>query len=514
MKTTIKSILAGILMLSTVSVFATTKKTIVCTSYSEYDWIMNILGTKASDFDVSYLQNKGVDLHNYQPSIQDIAKISKCDMFVYVGGESDSWVKGALKNIKNQNLKVVNMMEVLGDRVREEELVEGMQEENHDHHGHSHSHDEESMKIFNGYFEDFQIKDRNLSDWAGEWKSVYPYLKDGTLDEVMEIKAQKGDKTAVQYKEYYEKGYKTDVEKIVIKGNKITFYKNAKAFTAKYSYKGYQIYNYPKGNRGVRFFFEAEKAKNGEAPRYIQFSDHNIAPKKVEHFHLYFGNDGFEALSKEMEHWPTYYPTKFDSEDILDDMLEHAGVTHKHDHEEEVEYDEHIWLSLKNAIVITEKLSEEIQKIDGANAEVYKTNTRAYVNKLSDLDREYEKSVKNAKTKIVLFGDRFPFRYLVEDYGISYFAAFVGCSAETEASFATIAFLAKKVDEHGLNTVLTLEKSDKKIAKTIVKNSKLKNQKIEEMDSLQSMSNKDLQRGKTYLSTMQKNLEVLKSALN
>lgn len=517
----IKSIIFAALMLASATVFAGAKKSIVCTSYPEYDWILNILGSKASDFDVSFLQNKGTDLHSYQPSFQDLAKISECDMFVYVGGESDAWVEKAISNAKNKNIKVVNMMEVLGDKILEEEMVEGMQETEHahgdgeHHHHHHHAHDEKSMKIFSGYFEDSDIRDRTLDDWNGEWKSVYPYLLDGTLDEVMEAKAENGGKSAAAYKAYYSEGYKTDVDKIVIKGKKISFYKNGKVSESKYNYKGYKIYNYPKGNRGVRFFFEAANPKSG-APRFIQFSDHNIAPNKVAHFHLYFGNESFDALSAEMEHWPTYYPEDFDADDIVDDMLEHIGGHHHgHDHEEEeAENDEHVWLSLKNAITITEKLSDEIQALDPANAAAYKENTASYVKQLSMLDSEYEKTVKSAKFKTVLFGDRFPFRYLVADYGLSYFAAFSGCSAESEASFETVVFLSKKIDELGLGTILTIEKSDKKIANTVRNNSAKKKQKIAEMDSLQSVSAKEVSGGKTYLGTMKRNLEILKAALN
>lgn len=264
----IKSIIFAALMLASATVFAGAKKSIVCTSYPEYDWILNILGSKASDFDVSFLQNKGTDLHSYQPSFQDLAKISECDMFVYVGGESDAWVEKAISNAKNKNIKVVNMMEVLGDKILEEEMVEGMQETEHahgdgeHHHHHHHAHDEKSMKIFSGYFEDSDIRDRTLDDWNGEWKSVYPYLLDGTLDEVMEAKAENGGKSAAAYKAYYSEGYKTDVDKIVIKGKKISFYKNGKVSESKYNYKGYKIYNYPKGNRGVRFFFEAANPKS------------------------------------------------------------------------------------------------------------------------------------------------------------------------------------------------------------------------------------------------------------
>ncbi len=521
MKKILKSIITAGLMLASASVFAGAKKSIVCTSYPEYDWILNILGSKAADFDVTFLQNKGTDLHSYQPSFQDLAKISDCDMFVYVGGESDAWVEKAISNAKNKNMKVVNMVEVLGNKVLEEEMVEGMQEsehahgegEHHHHHHHHHAHDEKSMKISKGYFEDSDVHDRTLEDWNGEWQSVYPYLLDGTLDEVMEAKAEKGEKSAAEYKAYYKEGYKTDVERIVIRGKKISFYKKGIVSESKYNYKGYQIYNYPKGNRGVRFFFEAANPKSG-APKYIQFSDHNIAPTEVAHFHLYFGNESFDALSAEMDHWPTYYPADFDADDIVDDMLEHIGG-HHHDHEEEeAETDEHVWLSLKNAIEITEKLSEEIQALDPSNAAAYKANTASYVKQLSMLDAEYEKAIKSAKFKTVLFGDRFPFRYLVSDYGLSYFAAFSGCSAESEASFETVVFLSKKMDELGLGTILTIEKSDKKIANTVKRNTSKKKHKIAEMDSLQSVSAKEVAGGKTYLGTMKKNLEVLKAALN
>ncbi|MBO7485230.1 MAG: zinc ABC transporter substrate-binding protein, partial [Spirochaetaceae bacterium] len=308
------------------SVFAASKKTIICTTFPEYDWVLNILGNKAADFDLILLQDKGADLHSYQPTVKDIARISSCDMFVYVGGESDEWVEKALKNARNKNMLVINMMEVLGDTVREEEIVEGMQEsDEHEHH--------------------------------------------------------------------------------------------------------------------------------------------------------------------------------------------HEGEEHHHE-EEETEYDEHVWLSLKNASVVTQALSDAVQKLDGKNASVYKANTAAYLKALAALDAEYAAAVAKVKTKTLVFADRFPFRYLTDDYGLRYYAAFAGCSAESEASFETIIFLAKKIDEYALNTVLTIEKSNKKIANTVVSNTKTKKQQILEMDSLQSVTQKEIKNGKTYLNTMRQNLAVLKTALN
>ena len=307
--------LAGvtILLALTTSVFAKAKKAdknsgkikIVTTIFPQYDWTREIIGDTNSA-NLTLLIGNGTDLHSYQPSIQDIAKISTADIFIYVGGESDEWVEKAVSNAKNKNMTVVNMLEVLGDRVREEEIVEGME---HEHHDEEHHHD----------------------------------------------------------------------------------------------------------------------------------ADHH----------------------------------------------------HDDDEEEEIEYDEHVWLSLKNAAVVTEVLCEKIVK----------------------LDSEYERAVLSASKKTVLFGDRFPFRYLTDDYGLKYYAAFVGCSAESEASFETITFLAKKCDELNLNSILTIEKSDKKIAKTIASNTKSKNQEILEMDSLQSITKKEIESGRNYLSAMKNNLEVLKKAL-
>ena len=140
-------------------------------------------------------------------------------------------------------------------------------------------------------------------------------------------------------------------------------------------------------------------------------------------------------------------------------------------------------------------------------------NEKAYEEKLDTLDKEYQGTVDAASQKTLLFGDRFPFRYLVDDYGLDYYAAFVGCSSETEASFQTLKFLSEKVDELGLKNVITIEKSDQKIAKTIVENTKDKNQNILTLDSMQSTLSDDVKNGTTYLSVMEKNLEVLKEAL-
>ena len=298
----------------------TDKLSIVTTIFPEYDWVREILGDKADNAEITMLLDNGVDLHSYQPTADDIVKISDCDLFIYVGGESDEWVEDALRNAANRNMKVINLLEVLGDSVKTEEIVEGMQEEEHEHE-------------------------------------------------------------------------------------------------------------------------DAEE----------------------------------------------------------------------HEHEEEA--DEHVWLSLKNAKILVRVISKALQELDPDNKDIYAANADAYVKKLSALDAEYQAAVDAASNKTILFGDRFPFRYLVDDYGLRYYAAFVGCSTETEAGFETISFLAKRVDELKLPCVLTIEGAQHKIAETIVRNTTAKNQRVLTMDSMQSTTSKDVKNGTTYLSVMEKNLSVLKEVL-
>lgn len=192
----------------------------------------------------------------------------------------------------------------------------------HDHEAHSHeqahSHDDQ---IYKGYFDDSQIKNRPLSDWEGDWQSVYPLLIEGKLAPVMEKKAETGDKTAEEYTAYYTTGYATDVDRIEIKGDMVTFHRKETSFTGQYEDDGYEILTYSKGNRGVRYIFE-KVSGDEEAPHYIQFSDHRIFPSKADHYHLYWGEDR-AAVLEELTNWPTYYPAELSADDIVSEMLAH-----------------------------------------------------------------------------------------------------------------------------------------------------------------------------------------------
>ena len=291
------------------------KISVVATIYPQYDWLKNVIGERADAVDLTLLIKNGTDLHSYKPSAQDIATIAKADLVVYVGGESDEWVEKALAATPKEGRITLNLMKALGDRVKEEEVVEGMQAEEEHHH-------------------------------------------------------------------------------------------------------------------------------------------------------------------------------------------------------EEVENDEHIWLSLKNAWILVNALAQSLSKVDSANSSIYTANAVIYNAKLWALDSEFTTAISGASQKTVLFGDRFPFRYLVDDYGIKYYAAFVGCSAESEASFETVTFLAGKMDSLQLPAIFTIDGSDGKIARAILEASKQsKGAEILTLNSMQSVTDEQIKAGVDYLSIMRDNLEVLKKAL-
>ena len=330
------------------------KLKIVTTIFPEYDWVKNLVGDVANA-EITMLLDNGVDLHSYQPTVNDIVKITDCDLFIYVGGESDKWVDDVLKQSKNSNRKVIDLLEALGDAVKAEEIVEGMEHEHdHDEDGdHDHDHDEDD-------------------DHEGD------HDEDG---------------------------------------------------------------------------------------------DH------------------------EGDH---------DHED---------GDDHDHAHSHEEELDEHVWLSLRNASVLCGVITDALCELDEAHKDAYRANLESYQAKLTALDEKYKEAVKSATYKTLLFGDRFPFRYLTDDYGLSYYAAFTGCSAESEASFETITFLSGKLNELGLPAIMTIEGKNHKIAESIRSASNAKDQQILTLDSLQSTTSKDVAGGASYLKSMEENLETLKQAL-
>ena len=435
------------------------KLQVVTTIFPEYDWVREIVGQGANSVDkraadkveVSMLLDNGVDLHSFQPTAADIAKISTCDVFIYVGGESDAWVDDALKEATNKDMVVIDLLDVLGDEVKEEEVVEGMEAE---------EEDEEEIEA------EVEGKSDEKSDEDSE---------DAETEEIT------GNTTGPQKSSEDGPSAVTDVN------------------------------DRPDESQGP-------KGESSEGPEGVENAGGPNSPAVT--VEPGFQDEG--GLEEDIEE-----ESEIETEDKETEESESAGEgeadeveeeDHEdgdgHHHEEgEIEYDEHVWLSLKDAQVLTQSITDSLCAKDPDNADAYKANADAYKEKLAALDSDYQTAVDNGKVDTILFGDRFPFRYMVDDYGINYYAAFVGCSAETEASFETIIFLAGKVDELGLPAICTIEKSDQKIADTVKKNTEGQDQEILTMNSLQSVTSTDVQAGASYLSIMSDNLEVLKKAL-
>jgi zinc transport system substrate-binding protein len=468
------------------------KINVVATIFPPYDFVREIAGDRVN---LTMLLPPGAESHSFEPTPQDIIKIRNCDIFIYVGGESDAWVEHILDSIDTSRIKIITLMDCVD--VVEEVIVEGMQDEE-EGHDHGHGHEEESFTI-----ED--VKDRTLTDWAGDWQSVYPHLLDGTLDPVMEHKAESGEKSAGEYYEQYKTAYATDVERITITGDSITFYRNGVPAKANYGYKGTGVITEDDGSLWVRYKFEAAGNPPQGAPKYVMFSDHLIAPAKTEHFHLYASDESFDALMADTDpvNYPTYYPAGLTKDEIAAEML-------GHDHEEEAEYDEHVWTFPGNAKLIVRKIADALKERDAANAEAYEKNTASYLAKLTELDASFQNMLKGAKRKVFVFGDRFPFRYFADAYGLSYFAAFPGCSTETEASAATVAFLINKVRAEKIPVVFHIELSNEKIADIICEETGAKKLLLH---AVHNLSKRDFDRGANYYDLMSQNIQNLQEAL-
>lgn len=218
---------------------------------------------------------------------------------------------------------------------------------------------------------------------------------------------------------------------------------------------------------------------------------------------------GDRALNEvELEGVEGHHHHDHDDEDHDHDEHGHeAEITDHDDH-----YDEHVWLSLKNAIVCTETLADAITKLDSCNSQKYAANAEAYTGKLEALDAEYQTMRDTATQTTILIGDRFPFLYLAEDYDIHYFAAYSGCSADVEASVHTVTYLAEKLREYQLPAIYVVDNGTDSLARTIAESAYM-TPEILHLSSMQSVTKEDIQKGCTYLSYMEENLQMLKEGL-
>lgn len=198
-------------------------------------------------------------------------------------------------------------------------------------------------------------------------------------------------------------------------------------------------------------------------------------------------------------------------EEIVEGMEEEEHHESDHEQEEEAEYDEHIWTSPQNAIKIVKKMQQTFMELDVEKKNNYEKNGNAYIKELEQLHSKFQDVVEHAKRKTMIFGDRFPLRYFTEEYGLDYYAAFPGCAEDTEPSASTIAFLIDKVREENIPVVFYLELSNEQMADTICESTQAKKALFH---SCHNISKEDFENGVTYLELMEKNVDVLKEALN
>lgn len=218
---------------------------------------------------------------------------------------------------------------------------------------------------------------------------------------------------------------------------------------------------------------------------------------------------GDRALNEvELEGVEGHHHHDHDNEDHDHDEHGHeAEITDHDDH-----YDEHVWLSLKNAIVCTETLADAVTKLDSCNSKKYAANAKDYTGKLEALDADYQTIRDTATQTTILIGDRFPFFYLAEDYDIHYFAAYSGCSADVEASVHTVTYLTEKLQEYKLPAIYVVDNGTDSLARTIAESADM-TPEILHLSSMQSVTKEDIQKGCTYLSYMEENLQMLKEGL-
>lgn len=190
-----------------------------------------------------------------------------------------------------------------------------------------------------------------------------------------------------------------------------------------------------------------------------------------------------------------------------EDCLE--GCDHEHG-----AADEHVWLSLENAEHICREIANALKSVNPDEDITYEANAESYCARIETLRERYQNTMEEADCNVLLFADRFPFRYFTDEWGLEYYAAFPGCFAETEASFDTIIFLAQMADQYNLPAVIVLENSDAGVAETVIENSQNKQRQILVMNSMQSVSMEDAEAGVSYLGIMEENLAVLTQALD
>lgn len=174
------------------------------------------------------------------------------------------------------------------------------------------------------------------------------------------------------------------------------------------------------------------------------------------------------------------------------------------------EYDEHVWTSPKNAVLITQAIASAVVEADPGSKDMYEKNAADYTEALNRLDKSFSDFFESVEKKTLIVGDRFPLRYFTDAYGLDYYAAFPGCSGETEPSAATIAFLIDKIKQLGITTVFYMEFSNHVIADGIAEATGCATAML---SACHNVTKADRDGGATYISLMERNLETFREAM-
>lgn len=466
------------------------KINVVSTIFAPYDFVREIAGEQV---ETTMLLPPGSESHSYEPTPQDIIKIQNSDIFVYVGGDSDIWVDGILNSMDTSKMKIIKLMDSVETVV--EELVEGMEDDEHDH---NHSDTEE--------FDPNNVKERPMSDFNGDWISGIPLISDGSLNDYIKDNAIENNLSFEEERDSLLIRWTSDYDNINIEDNILTINNDS----SEYEYAGYEIIE---SDNGISVWYKYQIVNSTEnMPNYITFNDHNYNSeevsdghdeehKEIEHFHFKYGDDSFDTLF-DNNNWSTFYFDASFSNSEIGEFMAH--------HEESRELDEHVWTSPKNAKLIVQDISDVLCELDTANSKIYRENTVSYITQLDELDKNFQELIDSSVRNTIIFGDRFPFRYFADAYDLNYFAAFPGCSTETEPSAATVAFLIDKINEENIPVVFHIELSNEKMANTI---SEATGAKVLLLHACHNVTKDEIASGVSYLTLMNQNVSNLKEAL-
>ncbi len=461
------------------------KLSVYASFYPMYDFASKIGGDKVT---VTNMVPSGMEPHDWEPTATDIVGLENADVFVYNGAGMEHWVEDVLAALSNKDLIAVEASSGI-------DLLAG--------HKHGDGHHHES-------FTEADVQDRTLADFAGDWQSIYPYMLDGTLDEAVALAAEGGEMTFEEMAAYYKRGFETDINRLVIEGDSITFHTDEGETTAPYAYDGFVFLDYADlGAQSALYRFKATDAVDG-APKYLLFADHNHEAGPAEHFHLNFSEDGTITTEQTLEKFATYFPASATGAQIAEAMAEHSSPEEEEEEEDHHhgEYDPHVWLSPVNAKAEMERIKNALSQADPDNAAYYEANYAVYAAELDALNQEFRDALTPLANKDIVVAHQ-AFGYLCAEYGLNQ-VAIEGLSPDSEPDPARVAEIIEFGKEHAVRVIFFEELVSPKVAQTIAD---AIGAETDVLSPVEGLSDEQIAAGGDYFSVMRQNLEALVAAL-